>query len=118
MAKHAKTKTNTPLDRKDDDQPCSQRRRLLTFLGTGIATAYVAPALLGMSEAQARDWRRERGKRGSFSSGSYRHGRRRHKRGSYSRGSGYNKHRRSRVREYTEDPILILEDVIFGPPRR
>lgn len=93
------------------EQPCLQRRRLLTMLGVGIATAYVAPTLFSVGEAEARGWRGDRKNRSSYKRGSYR-------RGSYSRGSGYDGRRRSRIREYSEDPVLILEDVILGPPRR
>lgn len=97
-------------DEKIDDTPCLQRRRLLAMLGVGIATAYVAPTLFSVGEAQARDRRDRRnrhGKRGSYS------------RGSYSRGSyDYNGRKRSRLRDYHDDPVLILEDVILGPPRR
>lgn len=98
-------KNNTP------DAPCQQRRRLLLMLGVGIVSAYVAPTLFSVGEAQARDWRGNRSHRGSYNRGSY-------SRGSYSRASGYDGRRRSRIREYSEDPVLILEDVIFGPPRR
>ena len=92
------------------DTPCPQRRRLLAMLGVGIATAYVAATLFSVGEAQAWDRRERRnrhGKRGSYS------------RGSYSRGSyDYNGRKRSRLRDYHDDPVLILEDVILGPPRR
>lgn len=93
------------------DTPCQQRRRLLTVLGVGIATVYVAPTLFSVGKAQAWDWGGDRSGRGSYNRGSY-------SRGSYSRASGYDGHRRSRIREYSEDPVLILEDVILGPPRR
>lgn len=93
------------------EQPCFQRRRLLSMLGVGIATAYVAPTLFSVGEAEARGWRGDRRYRGSYKRGSYR-------RGSYSRASGYDGRRRSRIREYSDDPVLILEDVILGPPRR
>lgn len=93
------------------DKPCHQRRRLLAMLGAGIATAYVAPTLFSVGQAQARDWRGGRYERGSYNRGSY-------SRGSYSRASGYDGRRRSRIREYSDDPVLILEDVILGPPRR
>lgn len=110
---------NNPLENKDltdnaldaSEQPCPQRRRLLTMLGVGIATAYVAPTLFSVGEAEARGWRGDGRNRGSYKRGSYR-------RGSYSRASGYDGRRRSRIREYSEDPVLILEDVILGPPRR
>ena len=92
------------------DKPCQQRRRLLAMLGVGIATAYVAPTLFSVGEAEARDRydrRGRNGKRGSYS------------RGSYSRGSyDYRGRERSRLRDYHNDPVLILEDVILGPPRR
>lgn len=102
-----------PIDNNavDSSHPCPQRRRLLTMLGVGIATAYIAPTLFSVGEAQARSWRNEGRHRGSYKRGSY-------SRGSYSWASGYEGRRRSRIREYTEDPVLILEDVIYGPPRR
>lgn len=95
------------------EQPCPQRRRLLTLLGVGIVTAYVAPTLFSVGAAEARGWQGDRKKRGSYKRGSY-------SRGSYSRASGYDGRRRSRsrIRAYSEDPVLILEDVILGPPRR
>lgn len=93
------------------EKPCPQRRRLLSMLGAGIATAYVVPTLFSVGQAQARDWHGDRSERGSYNRGSY-------SRGSYSRASGYDGRRRSRIREYSEDPVLILEDVILGPPRR
>lgn len=93
------------------EKPCPQRRRLLAMLGVGIAVAYVAPTLFSVGEAQAwdrRDRRNKHGKRGSYS------------RASYSRMSGYDYRgrERSRLRDYQNDPVLILEDVILGPPRR
>ena len=92
------------------EQPCQQRRRLLAMLGVGIASAYMAPTLFSVGAAEARDRydrRGRNGKRGSYS------------RGSYSRGSyDYRGRERSRLRDYHDDPILILEDVILGPPRR
>ncbi len=105
----AKERINSTLD--GADTACQQRRRLLTMLGVGIATVYVAPTLFSVGKAQAWDWGADRRQRGSYNRGSY-------NRGSYSRGSGYDGHRRSRIREYSEDPVLILEDVILGPPRR
>lgn len=98
------------------DTACQQRRRLLTMLGVGIATVYVAPTLFTVGSAQARDWGTDRRQRGSYNRGGYNRGS--YSRGSYSRASGYDGRRRSRIREYSEDPVLILEDVILGPPRR
>jgi len=95
----------------DGNQPCPQRRRLLSILAVGVATAYITPTLFSVGAAQARSWRDEDRYRGSYQRGRY-------SRGSYSRGSGYQGRRRSRIREYSEDPVLILEDVIYGPPRR
>lgn len=94
-----------------------RRRRLLATLGMSIAGAYVAPALFSVGQAQAWDRRHDSSRHGSSKHGSYRHSYSRH---SYSRPSGYEYRRRerSRIREYTDDPILILEDVILGPPRR
>lgn len=100
------------------DKPCPQRRRLLSILGVGIAAAYVAPTLFSVGEAQARGWRGDRGGHGSYNRGSYYNNRGSYKNRSYSRASGYDGQRRSRIREYSEDPVLIIEDVILGPPRR
>ena len=93
----------------------ASRRRLLTMIGVGLAGAYVAPTLFSLGQAQAGDWRNSYS-RPSYSRPSY-------SRPSYSRPSGYEYHRRrdqahERVREYTEDPIRILEDAIFGTQNR
>ena len=113
MTNHDNQTENKALDVEVSatEQPCPQRRRLLTMLGVGIVSAYVAPTLFSVGEAEARGWHEGRKKRGSYNRGSY-------YRGSYSRASGYDGRRRSRIREYSEDPVLILEDVILGPPRR
>ncbi|MGO5000023.1 hypothetical protein [Oceanisphaera sp. W20_SRM_FM3] len=91
------------------------RRRLLTIIGVGLAGAYVAPTLFSLGQAQAGDWRnsysRPRYSRPSYSRPSY-------SRPSYSRPSGYEHRHRERAREYTEDPISILEDAIFGTKNR
>lgn len=99
---------DTEIDKADE--PCQQRRRLLGMLGMGIAAAYVAPTLFSVGQAEA-GYRYN--KRGSYSRPSY-------SRPSYSKFSGYDYRgrERSRIREYKKDPVLILEDVILGPPRR
>lgn len=88
------------------------RRRLLTTIGIGLAGAYVAPTLFTV--AQAQPWRRE----GSYSRPSY--SRPSYSRPSYSRPSRYEPYRRERerIREYKDDPLLILEDVIHGTRQR
>lgn len=103
-----KAVTDTAVD--DSDAPCPQRRRLLGMLGVGLAAAYVAPTLFSVGQAEA-GYRYN--KRGSYSRPSY-------SRPSYSKYSGYDYRgrERKRLREYRKDPVLILEDVILGPPRR
>lgn len=86
------------------------RRRLLTMIGVGLAGAYVAPTLFSLGQAQAGNWRNSYS-RPSYSRPSYSYP-------SYSRPSGYEYRRRDRLREYTEDPIRILEDAIFGTKNR
>lgn len=115
-----KLKNKALLESRQDaaDNPCPQRRRLLSMLGLGIAAAYVAPTLFSVGEAQARGWRGDHGNRGSYNRGSYYSNRGSYRNRSYSRASGYDGRRRSRIREYSEDPVLIIEDVILGPPRR
>ncbi|HSH49406.1 MAG TPA: hypothetical protein VK991_12550 [Halomonas sp.] len=112
---------------KDDelsaaDRHRRRRRRLLASLGVGIAGAYVAPTLFSVGQAQAWDRRYNSHRHGSYRHDSHRRNsyRRNSYRHSYSRPSGYEYRRRerSRIREYTDDPILILEDVILGPPKR
>lgn len=95
---------------KDTDSPCQHRRRLLAVLGIGVAAAYIAPTLFSVGQAEARH---RQDQRGSYSRDGY-------SGSSYSRPSGYDYRRRerNRLREYAEDPVLILEDVILGPPRR
>lgn len=103
------------------DSPCSQRRRLLAMLGVGIATAYVAPTLFSVGQAQA--WDNHTDRHGSYSRHKY--SKRNYSKNSYSRasysqlsGNEYRGRERDRLREYRKDPVLILEDVILGPPRR
>ena len=113
MPQHDKElEKNAQTDNTDTemDMPCQQRRRLLGILGIGIATAYVAPTLFSVGQAEARY---RYNKRGSYSRPSY-------SRPSYSKYSGYEYRgrERSRLREYQKDPVLIIEDVILGPPRR
>lgn len=86
------------------------RRRLLTMLGVGLAGAYVAPTLFSLGQAQAGDWRNSYS-RPSYSRPSY-------SRPSYSHPSGYEYRSRERIRDYTDNPISILEDVIFGTQKR
>lgn len=127
-------------NRNQDDRPLQEsapeasesyrqsRRRLLTTLGMGIAGAYVAPTLFSVGQANAQAWdrrydsstgatRHRSYQRGKYGRG---HSRPSYSRPSYSRPSGYDHRRRerSRIREYTEDPILIIEDAILGPPKR
>ena len=94
----------------DDNR--QSRRRLLTLIGVGLAGAYVAPTLFSLGQAQAGDGRNSYS-RPSYSRPSY-------SRPSYSHPSGYEYRSREheRVREYMEDPIRILEDVIFGTQNR
>lgn len=80
------------------------------MLGVGIAGAYVAPTLFSVGQAQA--WHRGSSySRPSYSRPSYSHP-------SYSRPSHYEYRRRERLREYTDDPLIILEEAILGPQRR
>lgn len=100
-----------------DDKHRQSRRRLLTTIGIGLAGAYVAPTLFTV--AQAQPWRRE----GSYSRPSYSrpsYSRPSYSRPSYSRPSRYDHYRRERdrLREYKDDPLLILEDVIHGTRNR
>ena len=95
-------------DEKNDHR--QSRRRLLTMIGVGLAGAYVAPTLFSIGQAQASNWRNSYS-RPSYSRPSYSYP-------SYSRPSGYEYRRRDRLREYTEDPIRILEDAIFGTQKR
>lgn len=93
-----------------DNSIRQSRRRLLTMIGVGLAGAYVAPTLFSLGQAQAGDWRNSYS-RPSYSRPSY-------SRPSYSRPSGYEYRRRDRLSEYSEDPIRILEDAIFGTQER
>ncbi|MBU3824003.1 MAG: hypothetical protein H9917_04165 [Candidatus Oceanisphaera merdipullorum] len=111
------------------------RRRLLTMIGVGLAGAYVAPTLFSLGQAHAGDWRNSYSRpsysrpsysrpsysRPSYSRPSYSrpsYSRPSYSRPSYSRPSGYEYRHRERAREYTEDPISILEDAIFGTKNR
>lgn len=111
----AKDSQQTEPQAKDIDNVRQSRRRLLTMIGAGLAGAYVAPTLFSIGQAQAGDWRNSYSypsySRPSYSRPSY-------SRPSYSRPSGYDYRRRDRLREYSDDPIRILEDVIFGTTKR
>lgn len=98
-----KAATSQELENTDDQR--QRRRRLLTSLGVGLVGAYVAPTLFSVGQAQA--WHSSYSRPSSF-------------RYSYSRPSRYDHYRRerSRLREYNDDPLLILEDVILGTRRR
>lgn len=106
---HAEADTTAELHR-------TRRRRLLAALGTGLAGAYVAPTLFSMGKAHAGD-RRDSYSRPSYSRPSY-------SRPSYSRPShpsGYRgpyRRERRRRRDYEDDPVRIIEDVLLGPPGR
>ncbi|ART80874.1 hypothetical protein [Oceanisphaera avium] len=106
---HNKLDKNQTADEQaklnETEQKRQTRRRLLTMIGAGIAGAYVAPTLFSIGQVQAGSWS------SSYSYPSY-------SRPSYSRISRYDYRPRERVREYTEDPIRILEDAILGPQRR
>ena len=108
--KKLENKVIAPAQAEVADEPCQQRRRLLGLLGMGIAAAYVAPTLFSVGQAEAGN---RYNKRGSYSRANY-------SRPRYSKYSGYDYRgrERSRIREYKKDPVLILEDVILGPPRR
>ncbi|MEZ2721318.1 hypothetical protein ACBP46_07785 [Paenalcaligenes hominis] len=92
-----------------------RRRRLLSSIGIGMLGAYVAPTFFTVGEAQAQ-WRRQR----SYSHPSYSRYRR-----SYSYSYSYSapsyralQRQRSRIRDYAEDPLLIIEDAITGSRKR
>lgn len=114
-----------------------RRRRLLATLGVGLAGAYVAPTLFSVGQAQA--WDRRRRSRPSHSrpsrsrpsryDGAYRrHERARQERryrhdDRYRRDDRYASRRdheydRRRLRDYREDPVTIVEDIVFGRPDR
>lgn len=97
--------TDNQTKTEDAEHTRQTRRRLLTMIGAGLAGAYVAPTLFSIGQVQAGSWS------SSYSYPSY-------SRPSYSRPSRYDYRPRERVREYTEDPIRILEDAILGPQRR
>lgn len=109
MSKSKNTNTNQENENNATiDQ--QRRRRLLTSLGLGVLGAYVAPTLFTVGEAQAQ-------RRGSYSGPRYPQW----QGGSYSYSYSYPRGRsrnRSRIRDYTEDPLLILEDAIIGSQRR
>ncbi|WNK21124.1 hypothetical protein P1P91_05460 [Halomonas piscis] len=101
MSEHNETAITPDIHRK-------RRRRLLAALGTGLAGAYVAPTLFSVGQAQAG------GRWSSYSRPSY-------SRPSYSRPSRYRgpyRRERRRLREYEDEPVRILEDILLGPPRR
>lgn len=121
MSSHDNELENNEVNDKEveiTDSHRQRRRRLLATLGMGIAGAYVAPTLFSVGQAHAQAWdRRYDSSTGATRRDSYRHS---YSRPSYSRPSGYDHRRRerSRLREYRDDPVLILEDVILGPPGR
>lgn len=108
------------------DSHRQRRRRLLASLGVGLAGAYIAPTMFSVGQAQAWDRRYDSStgatRHRSYQRDKYRrnHSRPSYSRPSYSRPSGHDdrRRRRSRIREYTEDPVLIIEDAILGPPKR
>lgn len=110
LAKKALPAAQVSADEEESNNHRQSRRRLLTMIGVGLAGAYVAPTLFSVGQAQAGHWRNSYS-RPSYSRPSY-------SRPSYSRPSGYEFRRRDRVREYTDDPIRILEDAIFGTQNR
>lgn len=109
-----KQQDDTAVEAADSHR--QRRRRLLGALGTGLVGAYVAPTLFSIGQARAGD-RWERASRPSYSRPSY-------SRPSYSRPSrpsGYRgpyRRERSRLRDYEDDPVRIIEDVLLGPPGR
>lgn len=113
MSKSKNTNKNTNEENENKtaiEKQQHRRRRLLTSLGLGVLGAYVAPTLFTVGEAQAQ-------RRGSYSRPNYP----RRYAGSYSYSYSYPRGRsrnRSRIRDYTEDPLLILEDAIIGSRKR
>lgn len=112
------------------DKAKRQRRKLLATLGLGLAGAYVAPTLFSLGQAQAWDEHGYRRSRPSRSRPSYSrpsrsrpsryHGhRRRHTdRRYWGRHERYDRHVYRRVEDYRDDPVRLVEDLIFGPPER
>lgn len=121
------------------EQHRQRRRRLLATLGAGVASAYVAPTLLSVGQAHAwggghrsrpshsrPSWSRPSHSRPSRYDEGYRKGKRGHHHhhrddGHYRNGGRYHSHRqyeqdRRRLREYREDPLTIVEDIVFGRP--
>lgn len=123
------------------EQHRQRRRRLLATLGAGVASAYVAPTLLSVGQAHAWDgghrsrpshsrpsWSRPSYSRPSRYDGGYRKEKRvyhehHHHRddGHYRKDDRYHSRRqyerdRRRLREYREDPLTIVEDIVFGRP--
>ncbi|MCE0731245.1 hypothetical protein LWH48_00310 [Halomonas sp. G15] len=120
-----------------------RRRRLLATLGVGLAGAYVAPTLFSVGQAQAWDgrrrsrpsrsrpsWSRPSRSRPSRYDGAYRRHERARQERHYRRGDDryrrddryYSRreyeHDRRRLRDYREDPVTIVEDIVFGRPDR
>lgn len=100
------TEAQASADLDAENHLRQSRRRLLTMLGVGLAGAYVAPTLFSLGQAQAGDWRNSYS-RPSYSRPSYSHP-------SYSGPNDYEYRPRERVSEYSDNPISILEDVLFG----
>lgn len=99
-------KQKNELNEKEQRQ---RRRRLIASIGVGVLGAYVAPTLFTVGEAQAQ-WRHRR----SYSRSSY-------SRYRYSYSYSYSapsyrvlRRERSRLRDYADDPLLIIEDAIIG----
>ncbi|NWN83076.1 MAG: hypothetical protein HLX48_08815 [Halomonas sp.] len=121
------------------EQHRQRRRRLLATLGAGLAGAYVAPTLFSVGQAQAGhrhshpshsrpSWSRPSHSRPSRHDGAHRgHKRARHERhhdhDHYHRDDRRHSHReyerdRRRLRDYREDPVTIIEDIILGRPEQ
>lgn len=117
------------------DQHRQRRRRLLACLGAGVAGAYVAPTLFSVGQAQAwhphshpsrsrPSWSRPSRSRPSRYDGAHRrHKQARHKHHHYYRDDRHRSHReyqrdRRRLRDYREDPVTIIEDIILGRPEQ
>lgn len=120
-----------------DEAKRRRRRKLLATLGLGLAGAYVAPTLFSLGQAQAQAWdghgyRRSRPSRSrpsyswpSRSRPSRYYGHRRHDdhrryedRRYWGRDERYDRHVYRRVDDYRDDPVRLVEDLIFGPPGR
>nr|WP_298248979.1 hypothetical protein [uncultured Halomonas sp.] len=124
------------------EQHRQRRRRLLATLGAGLAGAYVAPTLFSVGQAQAGhrhshpshsrpshsrpSWSRPSHSRPSRHDGAHRgHKRARHEHhhDHYHRDDRRHSHReyerdRRRLRDYREDPVTIIEDIILGRPEQ